>query len=90
MRTNSAIHPEAPYVPDSPTNNSSIGIGVLSRLQRVWQFITDSLSHPSELEVRETYDRSGNLWWYVYDPKTGRSAWLDSEDEVRIWIEKNY
>ncbi len=90
MRTNSAMHPEVPYISDVQSNVPSAQIGISSRLKRIWQSITDTFFHQSDLEIREIYDRSGNLWWYVYDPATGRCAWLDSEDEVRIWIEKNY
>ncbi len=90
MRMNSTIHPESSYIPDVPTKAPASQLSIPSRLRKIWQLITDCLFSQAELEIREIYDRSGNLWWYVYDPVTGRFAWLDSEDEVRIWIEKNY
>jgi hypothetical protein len=90
MRIDSAMQPEVNYLPDDQPNEPSSYVNVSSWLSKVGQFITDRLFQPAELEIQTTYDRCGNLWWYVYDPETGRSAWLDSEDEVRIWIEKNY
>ncbi len=43
-----------------------------------------------EPEIRHKRDRFGNEWWYVYDPATGETAHLGSEDEVRIWLDRSY
>ncbi|MGI0484664.1 hypothetical protein ACN4EK_04445 [Pantanalinema rosaneae CENA516] len=59
-------------------------------LSKAWQFLTNLLMVRSELQIIQTPDRTGQLWWYIYDPSTGQTAWLESEDEVRIWIEKRY
>ena len=44
----------------------------------------------NELEIWQSRDRHGNLLWNVHDPRSGRSAQLDSEQEVRIWLEERY
>ncbi|WP_143842012.1 hypothetical protein [Nostoc sp. 106C] len=32
---------------------------------------------------------AGNVWW-LYDPKSGHTACLASEEEVRMWIEESF
>jgi hypothetical protein len=45
------------------------------------------ISQSPEPEVWQTTDRSGNLWWHVYDPLTGQTADLESEEAVQIWLD---
>lgn len=59
-------------------------------LSQVWNWLNKALFEEPELQIREMSDRVGNTWWHIYDPRTGKTAWLDSENEVLIWIEKNY
>ena len=30
------------------------------------------------------------IFWYAFDPKTGKTVYTDSETELRIWIAQNY
>jgi hypothetical protein len=48
------------------------------------------ISHSPEPEVWQSADSVGNLWWHVYDPMTGQSADLESEEEVQIWLEEHF
>uniref|UniRef100_B8HZC6 Uncharacterized protein n=1 Tax=Cyanothece sp. (strain PCC 7425 / ATCC 29141) TaxID=395961 RepID=B8HZC6_CYAP4 len=61
-----------------------------SWLSRIWQWLKDALFEQTELQLLLKRDRYGHLWWYAYDPVTGRVGWLSSEDEVRAWIEERY
>jgi hypothetical protein len=54
--------------------------------QRIWKALT---SEP-QLKVWQSKDHAGNVWYRVYDPKTGRTACLASEEEVRMWIEESF
>jgi hypothetical protein len=90
MRARYVVNPKIEFVLDPPAETPSTQLAAPSWLGRIWSFVVDTLKKSSELQIREMTDRAGNTWWNVYDPTTGRSAWLDSEDEVRIWIEKNY
>lgn len=45
------------------------------------------ISHHAEPEIWQTADRTGNLWWHVYDPITGQTADLESEEAVQIWLD---
>ncbi|HEY9700568.1 MAG TPA: hypothetical protein V6D10_25155 [Trichocoleus sp.] len=47
------------------------------------------LAAPSEVRIQKI-NRDGSTYWRVYDPASGRSASLASEQEVRIWLEQRY
>ncbi|AFZ61215.1 hypothetical protein H6G54_29250 [Anabaena cylindrica FACHB-243] len=57
---------------------------------KFWRRFVDFLYREPEPEVWERRDRHGNIWWSAYDPATGQSAYLASEQEVMIWIEQIY
>ncbi|MBD2681898.1 MULTISPECIES: hypothetical protein [Nostoc] len=66
-------------------------------LGKFWRWFVDFLYKEPEPEVWERRDaygglrlRQGNTWWFAYDPATGKSASLGSEQEVLIWIEQLY
>jgi hypothetical protein len=61
--------------------------------QTLWTCLTQpilewNLSNASEPEVRRIADQNGHAWWYVYDPITGQKTYLESEEEVQIWLEE--
>ena len=60
---------------------------------KVWTFLNQPLvlprlCEPSAPQVWQSIDRDGHTWWHVYDPITGRTADLESEEEVGIWLEQ--
>lgn len=56
----------------------------------VWRWFVDFIYRQPEPEVWERRDRQGNIYWFAYDPATGQSAYLASEQEVMMWIEQIY
>lgn len=46
------------------------------------------LTESYEIQIWQRTDRNGQIWWYVYDPRTQRSSVFGSELEVRVWIER--
>ncbi len=44
----------------------------------------------SEPKIWEKKDRYGNTYYRVYDPKRDRHLDLNSEDEVRWWLDQRY
>ena len=62
----------------------------LAQLKVLAQRLIHWLVTKPELTVKQKVDRSGNVFWYVYDPMTERTAYLTSEEEVRIWIEERF
>lgn len=43
----------------------------------------------SELQVSQLVNGT-DIWWYAFDPQTGRCVYADSEAELRLWIKQNY
>ena len=62
----------------------------IAKLKTLWQVVTESAKHSADLQVWQSSDRNGNMWWFAYDPKTGRSTCAESESDMRVWIEENY
>lgn len=54
------------------------------------QYIIRFLANNSEPHIWQTQTRKGELIWHIYDPKTGQSEQFSCEQDVRIWIEKQY
>jgi hypothetical protein len=61
-----------------------------SHLQQIGQLVINALFSEPEFKIRKSKDRQGNVWWYAYDPKTGHTGCLASEQEVRMWIEESF
>ncbi|MBW4473630.1 MAG: hypothetical protein KME45_25125 [Stenomitos rutilans HA7619-LM2] len=64
-----------------------------SLLRKLWHWLNQPINFehsfsPSEPEIQQTLDRTGQTWWKVYDPLTGQTAYLESEAEVHIWLEE--
>lgn len=60
-----------------------------STLKKIWLLLFTALTDSNELQVWQTSD-SGKTCWNAYDPATGRSLSLASENELRVWIEERY
>ena len=72
-------------IPNTVTNS------ITDTIKKLWEGMLQWLaSQNDEVRVWEKIDRSGNAYWYVYNPKNGRSAHLTSETEVIGWIEGQY
>lgn len=61
----------------------------------VWAFLSQpvfsfSLSTSSEPQIRQVSDQGGRTWWYAYDPMTGQTTYLESEEDVQIWLEERF
>lgn len=61
--------------------------------QTLWTLLTQpifawNLPTASEPMIRRIADQNGHAWWYVYDPLTGQKTYLESEEEVQIWLEE--
>lgn len=59
-------------------------------INKICQGVVTLINHASELRVWQSSDRKGHSWWNAYDPTTGKSISLDSEAEMRMWIEERY
>ncbi|MBC7972550.1 MAG: hypothetical protein H7Z11_20890 [Verrucomicrobia bacterium] len=59
---------------------------------KLWSLLNRPLGFGQQLsqvepEIRQTLDQTGQTWWNVYDPRTGQTVFLESEAEVRVWLE---
>ena len=55
-----------------------------------WNALCQQLVKPAELQVWQTRDNTGSIWWSAYDPATGRLIEHVSEAQIRIWLEQRY
>ncbi len=60
--------------------------GAKQILQRLMQLFVGG----NDLRIWQTYDQFGNNWWHAFDPLTGRYTSVESEAEMRAWIEQRY
>ncbi|MDF0556923.1 hypothetical protein [Kamptonema sp. UHCC 0994] len=63
---------------------------LLSLLKRIFEPLVAAMIRRDEFRIWQTSDRYGNTLWHAYDPATGRSTSVATEEEMRVWIEKRY
>lgn len=80
-RRNESLYRQLELIPEPASFTSQLG--------QLWRQLIKFLSCEAEPHICSIADVNGQLWWQVYDPRTGRSIWFDSEQELRIWLE-NY
>jgi len=75
-------------VAPSAVRHSAKGQGqwVRSLLRQILNFLAGKES----IQIQQRCDRSGSLYWVVYDPHLRNHLRFDSEQEVRVWLEQRY
>jgi hypothetical protein len=73
---------------------SANGVKKSSIWRNLWLFLNQPIFELSawssqEPKVQQVSDQGGQVWWYVYDPQTHESVYLESETEVLIWLEEH-
>lgn len=86
MRTSQAQLP----LPNEVLPKPSIKQQISSPLRRVLQRLQEIFIGSNELRIWQTYDQFGENWWHAYDPVTGHHTSVQSETELRGWIEMRY
>jgi len=61
--------------------------------QALWTFLNQpvfnwNLSMFQEPQIQQIAGPRGQVWWQVHDPITGQTNYLESEEEVHIWLEE--
>lgn len=59
-----------------------------SGITQLWQHIT-KLIHRSQLSVERQITATGEEWWYVEDPRSGKTFHAESFNVAMHWIEEN-
>ncbi len=67
-----------------------IKLPLFSALKSAFQFCAQFFANANEPQIWTETDRYGNTYWHAYDPVSGRSVSLDSEAEMRAWLEQRY
>ena len=74
---------------DSPPHRPLTLGQMLSRLgQAVGRLVQRSSTPLTEPEVRQRCDCHGNVYWHIYDRKTGQHVYCMSEVEVSLWMDR--
>ena len=60
-----------------------------NRVKRWWSEIINAIENSNKLSVEQVVDETGSVWWYAYDPCTGKTLHAETETEVMQWIEDN-
>ncbi|HEY9735948.1 MAG TPA: hypothetical protein V6D06_06680, partial [Trichocoleus sp.] len=58
-------------------------------IQRLLEALLNTLA-PSQQPRVSCFERHGQTFWSVYDPISRKTEQLDSEEAVRIWLERRY
>jgi hypothetical protein len=61
-----------------------------SALKSAFERCVQFFANANEPQIWAKTDRYGNTYWHTYDPVSGRSVSLDSEAEMRAWLEQRY
>lgn len=83
--SNASSHSFHHYLPNWPVKFTFI-----SALKSGLEHLIDVLKLSNEPRIWKATDRYGHTVWRVYDPVSDRGVCLDSEDEIRSWLERRY
>ncbi|MBD2731699.1 hypothetical protein H6G96_36845 [Nostoc sp. FACHB-892] len=90
MNTQSQDFKKYELIDDEVPITQSTWQKLTTKLKRLGQWVWNQVTTKPELKIRQCKDRAGNVWYQVYNPNTGRTAYLASEEEVRFWIEESF
>jgi hypothetical protein len=63
---------------------------VMSLLKGIGQKVIGFFAVDTEPKIWQITEPTGEIWWRAYDPVSGRSAWLATEEDVLKWVEDRY
>ncbi len=76
-------------ISDKSLQKHQIKSHIVSTINKVLQLFA-YFSTNNEPRIWITADRDGKLYWHAYDPVSDTRVCLDSEAELRIWLEQRY
>lgn len=71
---------------NSPSDLVYRKVSLAERFGQLWQAITHNTSAPA-VEIRQVTEQ-GRPWWYVYETATGEMTYLESEQDIDMWLEE--
>jgi hypothetical protein len=67
---------------DSPSYSTTLA----ARIGQFWQFMTQGATAPA-VEIQQVTEQ-GRPWWYAYEAATGDMTYLESEQDIEMWLEE--
>ncbi len=83
------LYKKLELIPDSVVQPTTGFARIIEWFANLWHSVTIP-GKTSEPAIWQTMDRYGNLWWHAYDPATGQTSYLSSEDEVLMWLDQRH
>lgn len=59
------------------------------KVTQLWQHIAKRWPHRSQLSVEQRTTTTGEQWWHVEDPRSGKTFHAESLSVALHWIEEN-
>jgi hypothetical protein len=83
------LYKKLELIPDTVPQPKAGLAGFVQQFGRVWRSL-EILGCSGEPNIWQSMDRHGNLWWHAYDPATGQTSYLSSEEEVLMWLDQRH
>lgn len=74
---------------ESSWNGASLAPHRGIKVTQLWQYMTSELTHHSQLSVERRITATGEEWWYIEDPRSGKTFNAESLNVALHWIEEN-
>ena len=87
---NATPYTKSQLIPASHTLSNSQFVPHKSSLQRLGEWLIHLLVSDPTPSIQIKCDRNGKVIFKVFDPVTGLTTQLSSEEEVRVWLEGRY
>ena len=88
MKMNWITYRELELLPSSVPEPKTSKLTVPLWFVRFWRWFFVAYTKRPAPMICQVVDKEGRFWWRAYDPTTAREAYLESESEVWIWLEK--
>ena len=92
LRSSFALPIQPKSIPSklTPTSPISVAKTLGQGLAALGRRMQKKLVGSHEPVIEERRDRTGALYWRVYDPITQDRKFFYSEDDVRVWLDQRY
>lgn len=79
---------ELELIADSEPQPRTIRATRQAWLHEIWQALDIALFRDLESRMWQSIDKTGRTSWHIYNPKTGNTLDLTSNDEICMWLEQ--
>lgn len=90
MKSKQVSYQELELIEISESRFQKFKLKCFSWLGKFWNALIDFCMKELELQIVEHKDRAGNTYYYIHVPRTDKSFYCASKEEVLIWLERRY